>query len=99
MAMQRTSEGRTSGSHSLTREQALPHAIRALKATFDAYPPAAQARIRDEVIAKLREELRSREFAAQTATGKRAGSALAQLAGPVYGITDRDLWEHERERA
>jgi hypothetical protein len=92
MAMQRTTEGRTSGSHAMTREQALPFAIRALKDTFDAYPPAAQARIKAEVIERLRAEQRSREFAAQTSAGRRAGSALWQLAEPVYGITAKDLY-------
>jgi hypothetical protein len=90
MAMQRTSEG-FSGSHSLTREQALPFAIRTLRDTFEAYPPAAQAKIKAEVIAKLREEAQHREFGARLANGKRSGSALWQLAGPVYGITAADL--------
>jgi hypothetical protein len=92
MALQRTTEGKSSSTHSMTREQAQPFAIRSLRDTFLSYPLHEQARIKAEVIAKLRDELRTHEFAAQTEKGgKRPGSALWQLAGPVYGITERDL--------
>lgn len=91
MALQRTSEGKGSGQHSYTREQAEPFAIQTLRATFESYPPAEQARIRQRVIAQLRAERQSHEFAATVASGRRPGSALARLAGPVYGITEQDL--------
>ena len=72
------------GNHSLTREAAEPFAIQSLRATFLSYPAHEQARIRNDVIQKLRDELRSIEF-------KRAPSALFRLAGPVYGITREEL--------
>lgn len=75
----RTTEPSSYGTHSLTREQAEPFAIRTLRQTFLSYPPVEQERIRADVAQKLRDERRSKEFAAQR-------SALARLAGPVYGI-------------
>jgi len=81
MAMQRTSEGRT-GQHSYSREQAEPFAIRTLRETFAAYPPKEQARIRADVIARLRQEATRRQ---------NQPSALARLARQVYGITVEDL--------
>jgi hypothetical protein len=91
MALQRTTEGKT-GQHSYSREAALPFAIQTLRDTFLSYPPHEQARIKADVIQRLRAELHSFEFAAHTEKGgKRPGSALWQLAGPVYGITERDL--------
>jgi hypothetical protein len=91
MALQRTSEGK-SGSHSYSREAAQPFAIRTLRETFLAYPPAEQARIRADVIERLRDEARKAEFTARTEKGgKRPGSALWQLAEPVYGIRIADL--------
>ena len=91
MALQRTTEGRSHGQHGYTREAALPFAIQTLRDTFAAYPPAEQARIKADVIGHLRAELRTSEFRACLSSGKRLGSALWQLAGPVYGITLRDL--------
>lgn len=90
MALQRTSEGRT-GQHSYSREQAEPFAIRTLRETFESYPPREQARIRADVIERLRAEARQHEFAAKDGKGRRQGSALARLARDVYGITERDL--------
>ena len=72
------------GTHTMSREQAEPFAIQTLRQTFLSYPPKEQARIRADVLQKLRDELRSIEF-------KRAPSALFRLAGPVYGITREDL--------
>lgn len=83
MALQRTTEG-MSGSHSYSQAAAEPFAIRSLREIFLSYPPAAQARIRADVIARLRAEARGKEFRNQR-------SALSRLAGPVYGITERDL--------
>lgn len=91
MAMQRTTEGRTVGSHSMTREQAEPFAITTLRETFLAYPAKEQARIRADVIERLRAEARSQEFAAKDGKGRRVGSELARMAREVYGITERDL--------
>lgn len=82
MALQRTTEGRT-GQHSYSQEGALPFAIRTLRETFLSYPPEAQARIRAEVIARLRDEAQRRQ---------NQPSALAKLAGPVYGIAREDLF-------
>jgi hypothetical protein len=79
------------GSHSMTREQDEPFAIQQLRDTFLSYPPKEQARIREGVIAQLRDEARSHEFAACDGKGKRPGSALSRIAGPVYGISERDL--------
>jgi hypothetical protein len=90
MALQRTTEGHT-GQHSYSREAAEPFAIKGLRETFKSYPPKEQARIRADVIARLRTESRSHEFAACDGKGRRPGSALSRLAGPVYGITERDL--------
>jgi hypothetical protein len=89
--MQRTSEGRSSGQHSYSQEAAQSFAIQQLRDTFLSYPPKEQARIREGVIAQLRDEARSHEFAACDGKGRRPGSALSRLAGPVYGITERDL--------
>jgi hypothetical protein len=90
--MQRTTEG-ASGSHSLTREQAEPFAIRTLRETFESYPPAEQEKIRERVKQQLRDEAKHREFAGRVANnaGKRPGSALARFALAVYGITAEDL--------
>ena len=90
MALQRTSEG-ASGSHSYSRESALPFAIREQKRIFDSYPPAEQERIREEVRERLRDEARSREFGARLPNGKRRGSELEKMAWPVYGIRIEDL--------
>lgn len=91
MALQRTTEG-MSGSHTYSREAAEPFAIKSLRETFEAYPPKEQARIRADVRNRLRDEARKAEFAARTEKGdKRAESALARLAWPVYGIRVRDL--------
>lgn len=79
-----------SGTHSFSREQAEPFAIKTLRETFLAYPPQEQERIRAEVRQKLADEARLAEFAARLSNGKRPGSALAQLAGPVYGIQVHD---------
>lgn len=68
-----------SGRYNSSREQSEPFAIRTLRATFLSYPPAEQERIRADVAQKLRDERRSREFAA-------APSALARLARDVYGV-------------
>jgi hypothetical protein len=81
MARQRTSEG-MSGAHSYSREAAEPFAIKTLRETFLAYPSHAQARIREHVIQRLRDEARR---------GQRQQSALARLASPVYGIRAEDL--------
>lgn len=70
------------GSHSFSREQAEPFAIKTLRATFLAYPEAEQARIRAEVAQKLRDEAARRQ---------NQPSALARLARPVYGVTSKDL--------
>jgi hypothetical protein len=87
-----TREG-MSGSHSYSREAAEPFAIKSLRETFESYPPKEQARIRADVIARLRDEARSREFAARVANdqSKRPGSALARFALAVYGIRVVDL--------
>lgn len=90
MAMQRTSEG-ASGSHSYSHEAAEPFAIQEQKRIFDSYPPRGQARIRADVIERLRTEQRGREFAARDDKGRRPGSALARMALPVYGIRIEDL--------
>ena len=90
MAMQRTSDG-ISGAHSYSREAAEPFAIKTLRETFESYPLKEQARIRAKVVAELRAELRSAEFAARNGHGKRPGSALARYAWPVYGINVEDL--------
>jgi len=81
MALQRTSEGRT-GQHSYTRETARDFEIRTRRADFLAHSPKEQARIRQDVIARLRQE---------AARGQRQPSALARQAGPVYGIREEDL--------
>ena len=81
MALQRTTEG-ASGSHSLTREQAEPFAIKTLRATFLAYPAHEQERIRQHVRERLRDEARR---------GQKQRSALARLASSVYGIRKEDL--------
>lgn len=70
------------GTHSFSREQAEPFAIKSLRETFLAYPPAEQARIKAEVAQKLRDEARRRQ---------NQPSALARLAGKVYGICAEDL--------
>lgn len=72
------------GTHSFTREQAEPFAIKSLRETFLSYPPGEQERIRLSVIQQLRGERQSAEFRAQP-------SALARLAEKVYGITREDL--------
>jgi hypothetical protein len=89
MALQRTTEGR-SGAHSYSREAAEPFAIRTLRETFLAYSAKEQERIRESVKRQLRDEQRSHEFAARTDKGKRQGSALAQLALKVYGVSLED---------
>lgn len=78
------------GNHSLTREQAEPFAIKALRETFESYPPNEQARIRADVCRRLRDEARKAEFAARDDKGRRPGSALARLAWSVYGVTVED---------
>lgn len=83
MAMQRTTEG-ASGSHSLTREQAEPFAIRRAKEDFDAQPPKAQAETLARVVWLLRRELHSAEFRAQP-------SDLRRKARAVYGVNVEDL--------
>lgn len=88
MAMQRTTEGRTSG---YSRESAASFAIRQLRETFEAYPPKEQAEIKAAVIAQLRAEQRSSEFSARDGKGRRRGSELERMAGPVYGIKESDL--------
>lgn len=70
------------GTHSFSREQAEPFAIKTLRETFLAYPAAEQARIRAAVAQKLRDEAARRQS---------QPSALARLARPVYGITSADL--------
>ena len=70
------------GTHSFSREQAEPFAIRTLRATFLAYPEAEQARIRAAVAQKLRDEAARRQS---------QPSALARLARAVYGVTTKDL--------
>jgi hypothetical protein len=82
MALQRTTEGRMSGQHSYSREAAEPFAIRTLRQTFLAYGAKEQARIRADVIARLRYEAQR---------GQRQKSALARLARAVYGIKSEDL--------
>lgn len=77
-------------SNALSREQALPFAIRALRETFEAYSPAEQERIRADVARRLRAEAQHHEFSARRSDGKRAGSALAQLAWDVYGVRAPD---------
>lgn len=91
MTTQCTTDGAKSGSHSYSREAAEPFAIRKQRAIFQSYPPAEQARIRADVIARLRSEARGREFQARDEKGKQGGSALARLAGPVYGVRPEDL--------
>jgi hypothetical protein len=88
--MQRTTEGR-SGAHSYSREAAEPFAIRTLRETFLAYPLKEQEKIRADVIARLRDEARSREFGARLSNGKRRGSELEKMAWPVYGVKAEDL--------
>jgi len=85
MALQRTTEGKISG-HNYTREQATPFAIRQMRAIFESYPPKEQERIRAEVAQRLRDEARSREFAARDHYDRRRGSELARLAWEVYGV-------------
>ena len=90
MALQCTTEGR-SGSHGYSREQAEPFAIRLQKRIFDSYPPKEQERLRQDVIARLRDQQRSREFGARLANGTRRGSELEKMAWPVYGVKIEDL--------
>mgnify|MGYP003408194393 FL=1 len=70
------------GTHSFSREQAEPFAIRALRETFLSYPAAEQARIRAAVAQKLRDEAQRRQ---------NQPSALARLARAVYDIRSEDL--------
>ena len=90
MTLQRTTEGRT-GTHGYTRESARPFAVATLRAMFEAYPPAEQARVKARVIAQLRSELANPAFHAAHAHGQRGGSELWRLAGDVYGVTARDV--------
>lgn len=81
MALQHTSEGHT-GQHGYSRESAEPFAIQILRATFLAYPVAEQARVKRDVIERLR---------AEAQRGQKQPSALSRLASRVYGITSKDL--------
>ncbi len=80
----RTTEPAAYGSHGYSRESAEPFAIRTLRETFLSYPPGEQERIRQDVRQKLADERRTAEFRAQP-------SALARMAGPVYGVRLEDL--------
>lgn len=82
----RTNDPAAYGTHSLTQEQAAPIATRNQRAIFLSYPPAAQERIRAEVLQRLRDEARKAEFSARDDRGRRPGSALARMAREVYGV-------------
>jgi hypothetical protein len=72
----------SAGTHSMTREQAEPFAIRTLQETFQSYPAREQLETRERVKQLLRDEARR---------GQRQPSALARMAKPVYGIRAGDL--------
>lgn len=82
MAMQRTSEGRASSTHSMTREQAEPFAIRTLQALFQQQTAREQTETIERVLRLLRDERRRHQS---------QPSALARLAKQVYGIRAGDL--------
>lgn len=71
-----------SGTHSFSREQAEPFAIRQLQQDFRRMPAKAQTETLDRVLRLLRDEVRRHQ--AQP-------SALARLARTVYGIRATDL--------
>ena len=86
MALQRTTEGRSSASLP-SRESDIARQ----RAIFEAYPAAEQERIRADVRARLEAERRSAEFSARDDKDRRPGSALARVAWQVYGVKVEDL--------
>lgn len=70
------------GTHSFTREQAEPFAIRALQQDFRSQPARAQTETISRVLRLLKDELRRKQ---------NQPSALFRLATKVYGIRDEDL--------
>lgn len=70
------------GTHSFTREQAEPFAIRILQQDFQQQPAMAQTETIIRVLRLLRDEARRHQ---------NQPSALARLARQVYGIHAGDL--------
>jgi hypothetical protein len=71
-----------SGSHSFSREQAEPFAIRQLQRDFQQQPARAQTETISRVLRLLHDEARRQQ---------NQPSALARLARKVYGIRAEDL--------
>jgi hypothetical protein len=70
------------GTHSFTREQAEPFAIRTLQQDFRQQPARAQTETIERVLRLLREEAQRHQ---------NQPSALARLARTVYGVRTGDL--------